>query len=73
MFDSQVSLFTNPTKSIIGVQGEEVIGKSLAFELYSTAGQLVYDGFASTNCSFEIDVSNDQNGLYMLHLYGEDD
>ena len=68
-----MSLFTNPTKSIIGVQGAEVIGKSLAFDLYSTAVQLVYAGFTSTNCSFEIDVSNDQNGLYMLHLYGEED
>lgn len=70
--DDHILIYPNPAQSKISIQGTEILGKEINYELYTASGQLVSSGFASTNTIIEIDVTHVQNGLYMLHLIGED-
>lgn len=68
---NQISVYPNPSRDNITINSLENINEIIIFD---TKGAIIYsDNINSSTSTVNIDISNFANGLYIIHLAGNDD
>ncbi len=68
-FQKEVKVFPNPAKDMLTVQLPEAFKQAELLTIYNTLGEIVMQkDISSSGCSFALDVSNLNTGLYFLNI-----
>lgn len=68
----EFNLFPNPANNQLNIQISYYTGKDVSYELYNYSGSLITKknmGTVSGNHTEQLDISNLDNGLYLVRLY----
>lgn len=64
---NQISIYPNPTKDNISVTLSSK-GNSILYSLYTAEGKSVFNGTQSGVLNFDLDLSQEEIGIYFLHV-----
>ncbi len=66
-----ITLYPNPTNSVLNIQIQNVVSNG-AIEIYDMLGKQIFNQTITSNNVSQIDVTNWNNGLYLIKISSED-
>ena len=64
--DKSISIYPNPTSSMVTISSNNQ--KITGFKIYSMDGKLIYDEKGKVSKSFQLDISDYSNGIYIINI-----
>jgi hypothetical protein len=68
---SGINIYPNPSKGLFTIQSSAISGQR-SIEVYNELGQKVYSQFNIQNPTFNIDLSSNPNGVYLIRILNTD-
>lgn len=65
----EFTIFPNPTTSAVSVKLAELKGNNAYAKVYNLQGELVQEALFNTETLLSLDLSQDVDGLYLIHLF----